>query len=1421
MITRGESFSTTIAVERDKYISSLTDKSPLALSLADLQFFDRSRGGFDLNKLQDQVRYRFEVYIGGVRFPSRVFLSQVETRAFSDDPTLIVPDDAGVTVWEIQAPANYASDLSLFPNLVFTAEYLTADSDENKPGVFLDSLSDIDGTLDVTFEVTAIPSQELDLSIAEDISTIALEAQLDRDTIASKGVHRALERIRRNGFPLQRFDRDLKPQELSAGRIWFDISDHTVKVAVVGPEGLEVEQLIHKEGSIDSSHFAGAVVDEDNIIDGAVTTDKIKDEAVTKDKLAEGARAVDAIAPLSGDGTASNPLTIADGAIGTEQLDDLSVTGGKVAEDTISETKLDAGVRTKLNSGGGGGGGLATVATDTPVSGDGSTGSPVTIADGAIATAKLADGAVTNSKLGANAVNADKLQNGSVTNSKLADGAVTGVKVAENTIVESKLSAGVRAKLDEAGSGGDPAYVKFEVPQQFNGADQIVATAGGSASFHTILLNLTPLVEHANDSDAIVRGGVGPHADIVLKSGVYTFNFAIPVSGLSGSNDRKNVTFRIINRTTRAVLSGDYSATYLRGDTFGGESVIGGSGSVYIPADDTVINIQTGVHAVGGRQSDVNLTASDAGFFEILRNVQSVVETVQDTVVTASPVSGDGSSGDPVTIDDGTIAEAKLDAATQAKLNAEAGVADLSGVVGGSGITVTHSNSNKTATVAVAESLQGELVPGGGETDQALLKQSGADHDLKYANTTNIYEYKAAIDSTSAEGTNGTSTTLMGLNRNVDPSETPAYTGRRVTFPSITGSHFNVPAGQWSVYVTMSLGNANVESVQMQVLIDDTAVPNATVDGVIDDAGNATFITNFTLTETSEFEFNIISRSSSSTVNVRLNQPAGFIYIREGLAGKLNGSDTITVGSDKSISVTPQSIGTAEVKAGSIVPDHLNATNRPALGQYPLNVGNGQVTWTTPESGGGGGGGSSDITIVRYDTAQIAVNSNTIPWNQIAALSFGDGVTDLVGSAGGFRANKEGVWNVYIDIPLGNRLLNGVSPVLNEYSGVTGDLKLSTVIPVTGLGTANARVKGNFTVNFEANDRIIIQLKDTTFPDDTPEEDQRLNTLGGHIEFYMGWDALVPDQAISERKLHDNAVSPRTIRNEAVTLPKLEDASEWVDNGGTIQKDLTRTVDYLLAYKQNQNLDSSIAGPEQANQWVHVNLGNSLELVHSSFIGTNPNTRRTNFGLGIKDGGVAQKHIQDPLNIANFLGATKLQAVTNSGGVIYPTELDSGDWVTEAGTAPGFAFKRSLAGFIINRGRTRQTRTMTHLLVRVGQDSTASQGGDVLREIAINPADSGQGTAVFDEIIVPLYHAYAPPLPSPTNPSLTARGTSTEYLAYNLFGITPTPVAAFSLGIRLGMDQNGSINVDVVSNMATALPDNIWVSFHAVRGIGG
>ena len=664
-------------------------------------------------------------------------------------------------------------------------------------------------------------------------------------------------------------------------------------MAVVGPSGLEVEQLIHKEGSIDSSHFAGAVVDEDNIIDGAVTTDKIKDEAVTKDKLAEDAKAIDAVAPLSGDGTASNPLTIADGAIGTDQLDDWSVTGGKVAEGAISETKLDTAVRTKLNEDKGGG--LATVATDDTLKGTGASDSALGLSD-ALQTA-----------------------------------------IADNTTEIDSLEERVD-DLEEGGTtptqGGNPAFAKFSVPEGATLADSL-------NTWKSVTVTNTPVQQSAND-DSTINTNTFPTADVfLLKAGLYTFNVSLPVEGLDASdgvtaNSRKVVSFRAMRVAldrTMTLISGPNPSTYLRGAGGSvGSGVIGGTGTFLVTEDDTVVAIQTGVPATGGAQTSNALTSAAGGHIEIFRNVEASI--------TGTAVKGDpGTPGTP---------------------GAPGRDADLSKIRGGSAITVQHNQgSGSDLTLINVLGTQAaewdKKVPDGGATAQVLTKKSNSDQDDEWLNVPNIYEYKAAVDSTSAEGTNGTSTTLMGLNRNVDPSETPAYTGKKVTIPSI-GSHFNLPAGHWSIYVTTSLGNANVESVQLQVLIDDNVLPGATVDGVMDGSGRATFATSFDLSDTSEFEFNIISRASSSTVNVRLNQPAGLIFIREGLpVGGGGGGTDYTAGdginiSGNEIEVADRGITVGKIAAGNIVPDHFNrgTAGAPTIGQVPSLGPSGRFDWIPP-----------------------------------------------------------------------------------------------------------------------------------------------------------------------------------------------------------------------------------------------------------------------------------------------------------------------------------------------------------------------------------------------------------------------------------------------------------------------------------------
>ena len=722
-------------------------------------------------------------------------------------------------------------------------------------------------------------------------------------------------------------------------------------------------------------------------------------------------------------------------------------------------------------------------------------------------------------------------------------------------------------------------------------------------------------------------------------------------------------------------------------------------------------------------------------------------------------------------------------------------VADLSGVLGGSGIDVTHSPDNLTATVAVTESLQGELVPGGGETDQALLKQSGADHDLKYANTTNIYEYKAAIDSTSAEGTNGTSTTLMGLNRNVDPSETPAYTGKRVTIPSITGSHFNVPAGHWSIFVTTSLGNNNIESVQLQVVLENLVQPDSTVDGVIDlDNNTASFVTSFVNPDLNRLQFNIISKSSSSTVNVRLNEPAGFVYIREGLPG--GGSSS----------------GGALPDGGefSQIIQKKSARNGDVDWVYPLGINEAVARMGIGTSTQNASGALSTVT---FNTSDSRVNrgargADSTPEVQVPFLDLRSGYWTLSGS---FRAHSPGnITGIYVVPNIAGTAIKDatVACVLNDTvrsaTNSSWTFNVSFYVPPGGGGLPHYQ-------------NVSFSLLTTA---DDPADAVLTTATAGWFYARSSIGAPIPDDSIDEGKLSTavktklNAAGGTTVANKSITLPKLEDAYEYVDNGGTIQRDKTATEEYMHVYKQNQNLDSSLPSADRPDQWVHARLGELFKLSHVQ-IGNDLNTARLDYALDLEDEAVRKQHIANPLNIDNFVGGTVLQAGARSDGSVYPTALGSGSWVTEAGTAPGFTFKDSLAGFTIaRRGRSTATRTVTHLLVRTGsRDSNIPNDPAAFRRVATDVNLSIFGA----EILVPLTSQYTPPVPSAGNPALRTRGTQTEYVGYNL----PTVGASATVAIRVGSAPDGTMTVDVIGNDTANIGSNVWISFHLVRGIGG
>ena len=251
----------------------------------------------------------------------------------------------------------------------------------------------------------------------------------------------------------------------------------------------------------------------------------------------------------------------------------------------------------------------------------------------------------------------------------------------------------------------------------------------------------------------------------------------------------------------------------------------------------------------------------------------------------------------------------------------------------------------------------------------------------------------------------------------------------------------------------------------------------------------------------------------------------------------------------------------------------------------------------------------------------------------------------------------------------------------------------------------------------------------------------------------------------------------------------------------------------MHVYKQNQNLDSSLPSADRPDQWVHARLGEKFKLTHVQ-IGANLNTARLDYALDLEKGAVRQQEIRDPLHLDNLIGITVLDHNHTTRGVVFPTDLSGGDWVTQAGSAPGITYTSGKVGFTIPSVKDAKLRTMTHILVRVGDanSSWTISGADTLREFS--ETDNLQGTMV-GELLLPLVHTYVPPVPSATNPNGTTRGTGDEHSFYNL------GTASFTLGLRITQKANGQKIVEAISNNSTAVPENLIITFNVVRGIGG
>ncbi len=136
----------------------------------------------------------------------------------------------------------------------------------------------------------------------------------------------------------------------------------------------------------------------------------------------------------------SKPTTLAGYGItdadnsNTNEIQTLNLSGTQL---TLS---LGGGTVTLPSSGGGDNWGTQVVVTDATLTGNGTTATPLRIADNGVTSAKIADGAVATADLANNSVTSVKIVDGTITTSDLADNSVTSEKIVDGAIVAADLA---------------------------------------------------------------------------------------------------------------------------------------------------------------------------------------------------------------------------------------------------------------------------------------------------------------------------------------------------------------------------------------------------------------------------------------------------------------------------------------------------------------------------------------------------------------------------------------------------------------------------------------------------------------------------------------------------------------------------------------------------------------------------------------------------------------------------------------------------------------------------------------------------------------------------------------------------------------------------------------------------------------------
>jgi hypothetical protein len=129
----------------------------------------------------------------------------------------------------------------------------------------------------------------------------------------------------------------------------------------------------------------------------------------------------------------------------TGALADGGVTTAKLADDAVTDAKLANSINSAIAAN-------TAKTTNATHTGDVTGSGSLTIASGAVTTAKIAADAITDAKIADNAVRTEHIQTNNVTTAKINDLAVTEAKIANGAVTQTKIGDGsiINAKVDNS-----------------------------------------------------------------------------------------------------------------------------------------------------------------------------------------------------------------------------------------------------------------------------------------------------------------------------------------------------------------------------------------------------------------------------------------------------------------------------------------------------------------------------------------------------------------------------------------------------------------------------------------------------------------------------------------------------------------------------------------------------------------------------------------------------------------------------------------------------------------------------------------------------------------------------------------------------------------------------------------------------------